>query len=107
MFALSLAKQIVSKVAPAAQAVVSRTVAVAKALDNRRSIRRLGDAEERLLKDIGLTRGDVSAALDTPFYADPSANLALHSGGRGAASAAFASGSASLRRADASLMVAR
>jgi len=104
MLALSIAREFVARLAPAASSAARMTRGIVTAVENRREVRRLGEADERLLKDIGLTQGDISAALDTPFYVDPSANLALHSGGR---TAAFTSGAAQLRRADVALMIAR
>lgn len=95
MFALIAAKGLSAKVAPALNAVALGARGVVKAVTHRRQIWSLTEADDRLLKDIGLTRSDVAAALDTPFYADPSRNLALHSGGRG--SAGFTSAEASLR----------
>jgi uncharacterized protein YjiS (DUF1127 family) len=45
------------------------------AIRNRRQVARLTDLDERTLKDIGLTRSDVSAALARPLLQDPSAHL--------------------------------
>lgn len=60
----------------AATAVV-RTVAEAlKAWRHRREVMRLADLDDHLLKDIGLTRSQVSGALARPLLADPSRVLA-------------------------------
>jgi uncharacterized protein YjiS (DUF1127 family) len=51
---------------------VSQTVA---ALKNRRQIARLADLDDRALKDIGLIRSDIDAALALPMNRDPSQHL--------------------------------
>jgi uncharacterized protein YjiS (DUF1127 family) len=43
-----------------------------KALRHRREIKNLEEFDDRMLKDIGLTRGDVSSALDEPLLRNPS-----------------------------------
>jgi uncharacterized protein YjiS (DUF1127 family) len=48
---------------------------VVKALKNRRQVTRLASLDDRCLKDIGLVRSDVYAALSTPLYQDPSHHL--------------------------------
>jgi uncharacterized protein YjiS (DUF1127 family) len=42
---------------------------------NRRSVAQLSEFDDHMLADLGLTRGDVSAALSQPFSQDPSAEL--------------------------------
>lgn len=44
-------------------------------LKNRRQVRELHELDDRALKDIGLVRTDVTAALDAPLYRDPSQHL--------------------------------
>ena len=51
---------------------VSRVVA---ALKNRRQVASLAGMDDRALKDIGLMRSDVRAALSSPFFVDPSLHL--------------------------------
>ncbi len=52
-----------------------------QALANRRAVNTLQALDDRALKDIGLTRGDVHAALQKPLGEDPSRHLAaLRSG---------------------------
>jgi uncharacterized protein YjiS (DUF1127 family) len=48
---------------------------VVTALKNRRQISRLASLDDRCLKDIGLVRSDVDAALSTPMHRDPSHHL--------------------------------
>jgi hypothetical protein len=54
----------------------------AVAFRNRRQVARLTDLDDRALKDIGLTRSDVMAALDQPFLRDPSMHLTSVAGVR-------------------------
>jgi uncharacterized protein YjiS (DUF1127 family) len=64
-------------------AIVSRTVrtalgqlgSVVKAVRHRREVRHLAELDERILKDIGLSRTDVDGALSEPFYRNPSTVL--------------------------------
>jgi uncharacterized protein YjiS (DUF1127 family) len=44
-------------------------------LKNRREVARLSDLDDRALKDIGLIRSDVQAALAVPLFSDPSHHL--------------------------------
>ena len=43
-----------------------------RALRHRSEIRHLAEFDDRMLKDIGLTRGDVSSALSEPLIRNPS-----------------------------------
>lgn len=52
------------------------------ALLNRRAVAGLAEYDERMLKDIGLVRSDVVAALDAPFDQDPSLHLSRVAAGR-------------------------
>lgn len=63
-------------------AVVARAITILKALVNRRQIRELHALDDRLLKDIGLVRSDVVAALDIGFDEDPSVHLRSVAAGR-------------------------
>ncbi|HSM41302.1 MAG TPA: DUF1127 domain-containing protein [Afifellaceae bacterium] len=51
--------------------------AFAKALEGHRAVRRLADLDDRILDDIGLTRGDVEQAVLQPLMTDPRQDLAL------------------------------
>jgi uncharacterized protein YjiS (DUF1127 family) len=51
-------------------------------LANRRAVGRLSDLDDRQLKDIGLIRTDVAAALAEPLYEDPSCQLMRIAGER-------------------------
>ncbi len=55
---------------------------LATLLSNRSAVRRLTELDDRTLKDIGLMRADVSAALAEPLYRDASERLILSSGSR-------------------------
>ncbi len=63
----------------AARLVVSTILDVVgaafKAIVNRRSVNTLASMDDRMLKDIGLTRGDVDGALSQPWHRDPSREL--------------------------------
>jgi uncharacterized protein YjiS (DUF1127 family) len=60
------------------------------ALRNRREVNLLMNAEDGVLRDLGLTRMDVSAALSEPLWRDPSARLLIWSVERRAAQRAQA-----------------
>ncbi len=48
---------------------------------NRTQVARLSELDDRALKDIGLLRSDVAAALSLPWHHDPSNHLAEVAGG--------------------------
>jgi uncharacterized protein YjiS (DUF1127 family) len=58
---------------------------LSRAIRHRGEIRHLAEFEDRMLKDIGLTRSDVSCALSEPLLRNPSwvlvRSAALHSRG--------------------------
>ena len=47
-------------------------ISLAKAFQARREVRNLAEFDERMLKDIGLTRSDVMGALAVPMHHNPS-----------------------------------
>jgi len=55
--------------------VVGGLVQAARRLKNRSEVMRLSDLDDRALKDIGLLRTDVHAALAMPLRCDPSDHL--------------------------------
>lgn len=57
-------------------------VALVKALIHRREVLRLGELDERSLKDIGLVRSDLDGALAVSWLSDPSVILAERSSAR-------------------------
>lgn len=57
-------------------------VALVKALIHRREVLRLGELDERGLKDIGLVRSDLDGALAVSWLSDPSVILAERSSAR-------------------------
>ena len=59
----------------AAGIVVARLRQVAQILKNRRDATTLAGLDERMLADIGLTRGDVRDAFSEPVWRDPTAIL--------------------------------
>ena len=59
----------------AVEAGFARLAAVWGAARNRRSIARLLEWDDHMLRDIGLTPGDVRSALATPLGDDPSLRL--------------------------------
>ncbi|MEZ0167643.1 DUF1127 domain-containing protein [Microvirga sp. TS319] len=50
-------------------------VSFARAVGDRREVKHLAEFDERMLKDIGLTRGDVESALMEPIHHRPSSML--------------------------------
>ncbi len=64
-------------------AIVSRSVRTAlrqvglfaKAVRHRREVRNLAELDERILKDMGLSRSEVDGALAEPFYRNPTTVL--------------------------------
>lgn len=50
-----------------------------RALKNRRDIEVLASLDDRMLSDMGLTRGDVRDAVSEPLWRDPSAILVMRS----------------------------
>jgi len=64
----------------AAIRVIDRSAAIATAIRHRLEVRQLYAWNDRMLKDIGLTRSDVVGALSEPLSRDPSAVLAARFG---------------------------
>lgn len=57
-------------------AAAARSItAVVRALQDRREVRNLAEFDDRMLKDIGLTRSDVQSALAEPLLQNPSVML--------------------------------
>lgn len=94
MLLMTFATKSLSSVAVGATRVVTLTFrpvnAIVKALIHRREVMRLGELDERGLKDIGLVRSDLDGALSVSWLSDPSLILAERSSAR--------HGAASLRR---------
>ena len=67
---------------PVLLAFAKTTAKVAKVLANRRAARQLSEWDSAALKDIGLTRNDLSGALSLPLYRDPTEYLASVAIGR-------------------------
>ncbi|WP_157961387.1 DUF1127 domain-containing protein [Microvirga flavescens] len=72
-----------SLVSPVGSTLVGRVIRVSlaqaavflRALKHRREVRALAEFDERMLKDIGLTRSDVDSALDESVFNNPSVLL--------------------------------
>lgn len=62
--------------------VIQPAVLIVKALSHRREVMRLGELDERGLKDIGLVRSDLDGALAVSWLSDPSVVLAERSSAR-------------------------
>lgn len=94
MLLMTFATKSLSSVSAGATRVVALSVrpvkAVMKALIHRREVMRMGELDERSLKDIGLVRSDLDGALSVSWLSDPSLILAERSSAR--------QGVASLRR---------
>jgi uncharacterized protein YjiS (DUF1127 family) len=57
------------------EVAAAKAVAAWKSVQNRRSVNRLLEFDDRMLRDIGLTRGDVDWALSARMSEDPSQRL--------------------------------
>jgi uncharacterized protein YjiS (DUF1127 family) len=94
MLLMTFATKSLSSVSAGATRAVTLTLrpvnAIVKALIHRREVMRLGELDERGLKDIGLVRSDLDGALSVSWLSDPSLVLAERSSAR--------HGVASLRR---------
>ncbi|HEV2505738.1 MAG TPA: DUF1127 domain-containing protein [Mesorhizobium sp.] len=55
--------------------VFNRVIGIFHAWQNRRTFYRLGEMSDAELADIGLTRADLSVAIDLPFGSDPTVKL--------------------------------
>ncbi len=71
MVMLLLLKNIVSRITAVVTVLAKRQRQLARAWSNRSAIRQLNQFDDHALKDIGLTRDDVAAAMDTPFFGRP------------------------------------
>lgn len=60
---------------PLISALLQRAVAFIEAARNRRQVAKLLHWDSRMLRDIGLTPGDVRSAMASPFGHDPSCRL--------------------------------
>lgn len=89
MLLMTFATKPLSSVSAGATRVAVRgftpIVALVKALAHRREVLRLGELDERGLKDIGLVRSDLDGALAVSWLADPSVILAERSSVRSGA----------------------
>lgn len=56
---------------------VQRVIAILSAIQGRRDMHVLAGMDERMLSDIGLTRGDVRDAASEPLWRDPTAILVM------------------------------
>lgn len=59
-----------------AMIVATPVFAVVRMVDRRRALMQLSSLDERMLKDIGLTRSDVATAMSEAWHRDPSPLLA-------------------------------
>ncbi len=86
MLLMTFATKSLSSVPVVATRVAARgftsIVALVKALIHRREVLRLGELDERGLKDIGLVRSDLDGALAVSWLSDPSVILAQRSSAR-------------------------
>ena len=86
MLIMTFATKSLSSVSVVATRVAARgftsIVSLVKALIHRREVLRLGELDERSLKDIGLVRSDLDGALAVSWLADPSVILAQRSSAR-------------------------
>jgi uncharacterized protein YjiS (DUF1127 family) len=76
MLALSLLRAIGLSAASATRTALPPVTAALRALSNRREMNRLLACDDRMLKDIGLTRSEVAGVLGESLFRDPSILLA-------------------------------
>jgi len=79
------------------RAVGRAIAAIAVAIENRRAVRSLAQYDDAMLRDIGLTRSDVYAALDQPLLRDPTAHLVELNSARRLRQAGGAAGETGIR----------
>jgi len=70
-----IARQSGSAEAGALQEILHAARRAFRSWQNRRRIASLSDFDDHILADMGITRGDVRQALDTPFAHDPTLEL--------------------------------
>jgi uncharacterized protein YjiS (DUF1127 family) len=76
MLALSLLRAIGWSAASVTRRALPPVKAILRALSNRRAVNQLLTCDDRMLKDIGLTRSEVAGVLGVPLFHDPSVLLA-------------------------------
>ena len=59
-----------------AMSLIRRVWRIVVAIRHRRELAQLSDQDDRMLADIGLTRGDLHAARREPFWRDPTSVFA-------------------------------
>ena len=82
MFALSFIAPVGASTAALARRSVQPVASVLRALSHRVEVRRLASMDDRMLRDIGLTRTDIDGALSEPLLRDPSMVLVRSVEGR-------------------------
>ena len=87
----SLARRLIALAASGTWAVARGASRIVRAYLNRRVAMGMMEFDERMLKDIGITRGDVHASIVSPSGGDPTARLRILAVERRAASRAAAS----------------
>ncbi len=75
-YAIIKSAEAIVAVKPVGAKLVARLGSLLSAWWNRRQVARLYAFDERILRDIGLTRSDVAGALALPVKEDPSLRLA-------------------------------
>ena len=84
------------RIAPATVALVAvkgilrQLMTAAVAWNHRRQFASLGNLDDRMLADLGLTRGDIGAAVAEPLWRDPTVRLSVLSIERRAAERDYA-----------------
>jgi uncharacterized protein YjiS (DUF1127 family) len=56
--------------------IADRVAAIGRVIAGRRVLRELAAFDERMLRDIGITRSDLRSAVSEPLYRDPTSLLA-------------------------------
>jgi uncharacterized protein YjiS (DUF1127 family) len=71
------APSVLSRLTGRAWAAALRLVTLVRAHKNRRDLQMLAGFDERMLRDIGLTRGDLRDAINEPLWRDPTNVLVM------------------------------
>ncbi|HEY8566828.1 MAG TPA: DUF1127 domain-containing protein [Beijerinckiaceae bacterium] len=79
MIGISIALKLTASFATVSRVAFRPVARVVQVLRHRGEVKQLADLDDRALADIGLTRSDVTRALNEPWLKDPSSVLLVRS----------------------------